>query len=374
MQHRWIVSVVAAAVMAANAYAHPVQVQVTPIGSMATAAQDVKVKVTYINTGNIPYHIANYAAQLDGRELRDELFNVYRDGQRVQYVGAFAKRPPLTAANSVTIAPGKSYSTIVNLSTVYAMDKSGNYSFEYAAPAQHVVLEPVPGVRADKEVAQGGPVVEGPVTEMLQSNSAGLFVEGRNNQLMERAQSANLIAHMSEGIQAASVTYTSCSSTRQSQIATAVPNGATYATNAYNYLTNTTPSGTARFTTWFGKYSSADWTKVTSHYNNIKSTLSSKALNFNCSCTESDTYAYVYPDQPYKYYLCGAFWSAPATGTDSKAGTLVHESSHFTVNGGTQDYQYGQTAAKSLAKSNPAEAIMNADSHEYFAENNPAQN
>ena len=23
--------------------------------------------------------------------------------------------------------------------------------------------------------------------------------------------------------------------------------------------------------------------------------------------------------------LCGAFWDAPATGTDSKAGTLVHE-------------------------------------------------
>ena len=27
-------------------------------------------------------------------------------------------------------------------------------------------------------------------------------------------------------------------------------------------------------------------------------------------------------------YVCGAFWSAPATGTDSKAGTLVHEMCH----------------------------------------------
>ena len=26
--------------------------------------------------------------------------------------------------------------------------------------------------------------------------------------------------------------------------------------------------------------------------------------------------------------LCGAFWDAPATGTDSKAGTLVHEVSN----------------------------------------------
>ncbi|KAG8767429.1 hypothetical protein FRC16_007363, partial [Serendipita sp. 398] len=70
-------------------------------------------------------------------------------------------------------------------------------------------------------------------------------------------------------------------------------------------------------------------------------------------------------------YLCGAFWSTTTSGTDSRAGTIVHESSHFTANGGTQDYAYGQTNAKALAKSSPAKAIMNADSHEYFAENTP---
>ena len=74
---------------------------------------------------------------------------------------------------------------------------------------------------------------------------------------------------------------------------------------------------------------------------------------------------------PYKVYLCSAFWSSPTTGTDSKAGTLVHESSHFTIMGGTQDYAYGQTNCKNLAKSKPAQAVMNADSHEYFVENNP---
>lgn len=91
-----------------------------------------------------------------------------------------------------------------------------------------------------------------------------------------------------------------------------------------------------------------------------------------------------------KVYFCGAFWNAPNTGTDSRvsvlythvivtvchiikiqAGTIIHESSHFTANGGTNDYVYGQTAAKNLAISDPAKAVMNADSHEYFAENNP---
>lgn len=61
-----------------------------------------------------------------------------------------------------------------------------------------------------------------------------------------------------------------------------------------------------------------------------------------------------------------------STGTDSRAGTIVHEQSHFTVNGGTDDHVYGQSGAKSLAISNPANAVDNADNHEYFAENNPA--
>jgi peptidyl-Lys metalloendopeptidase len=49
---------------------------------------------------------------------------------------------------------------------------------------------------------------------------------------------------------------------------------------------------------------------------------------------------------------------------------LVHESSHFTRNGGTQNFAYGQPACRTLAWDHPEEAVGNADSHEYFAENN----
>ncbi|CAF3733890.1 unnamed protein product [Rotaria sp. Silwood1] len=56
-------------------------------------------------------------------------------------------------------------------------------------------------------------------------------------------------------------------------------------------------------------------------------------------------------------------------GTDSKAGTLVHEVSHFSIVAGTDDYAYGQSSALALAKTNPAKARMNADNHEFFTEN-----
>jgi hypothetical protein len=81
--------------------------------------------------------------------------------------------------------------------------------------------------------------------------------------------------------------------------------------------------------------------------------------------------AYVNTLIPKVVNLCGAFWRAQDSGTDSKAGTIVHEASHFPGNGGTKDHAYGHTLAHNLALTDPDRAIFNADSHEYFAENTP---
>jgi peptidyl-Lys metalloendopeptidase len=162
-----------------------------------------------------------------------------------------------------------------------------------------------------------------------------------------------------------------CSATQQSTILSAVAAASTYANGANTYLGGIS-SGTQRYTTWFGAFTTARGNTAKTHFSAIKDAFDNKPIVVDCKCRKS-YYAYVYPNQPYKIYVCNAFWSAPMTGTDSKAGTLIHEMSHFTVVAGTDDWAYGQTAAKSLAFSDPAKALDNADSHEYFAENTPAQ-
>jgi peptidyl-Lys metalloendopeptidase len=102
----------------------------------------------------------------------------------------------------------------------------------------------------------------------------------------------------------------------------------------------------------------------------IEDALDTKSMTLDCGC-KKPYYAYVYPGQPYKIFLCKAFWSAPLSGTDSKGGTLVHEMSHFNVVAGTDDEAYGQRDAAALALSDPAGARGNADNYEYFAENTP---
>jgi peptidyl-Lys metalloendopeptidase len=85
--------------------------------------------------------------------------------------------------------------------------------------------------------------------------------------------------------------------------------------------------------------------------------------------TGLNVFAYVYPGGPVEIWFGPLFWRAPMTGTDSKAGTVIHELSHEL--GVTQDHVYGTAAASALALSNPDLAIHNADNYEYFAEGVP---
>ncbi|KAF8633478.1 hypothetical protein AX15_001405 [Amanita polypyramis BW_CC] len=74
---------------------------------------------------------------------------------------------------------------------------------------------------------------------------------------------------------------------------------------------------------------------------------------------------------PGTIYPCGEFWEAPLKITGSKPVTVIHASSHFTSYGAASDNAYGQPPSQQLTTDNPKKAVMNAGSHEYFAENSP---
>jgi len=195
----------------------------------------------------------------------------------------------------------------------------------------------------------------------LASNKIQLIVEGR---------SAALLTVVPEAV-TGSTSFTKCTATQQISLLTARTESSNYATNSLAYLNAGTHG--PRYTTWFGTYDLNRYNTVKTHFAAISNAMDTKPITFNCGCKKRNVYAYVYANQPYTIYLCGVFWQAPMTGTDSKAGTLIHEMSHFTVVASTDDWAYGQSAAKSLAISDPSKAIDNADSHEYFAENTPFQ-
>ena len=162
--------------------------------------------------------------------------------------------------------------------------------------------------------------------------------------------------------------FSSCTTDQQTTLLAARDQASTYASNSESYLLGGNQG--ERYTTWFGVYQSTRYSTVTNNFTAISDAMDNAGITFDCKCKQP-YYAYVYPNQPYKIYLCKVFWQAPPAGTDSQAGTLIHEMSHFDVVAQTDDVVYGTSGAMELAISDPDAAVTNADSHEYFAENTP---
>ncbi|MDC0709607.1 M35 family metallo-endopeptidase [Stigmatella sp. ncwal1] len=311
-------------------------------GTSSFAAQSaVNVTITLTNVSNRSVSLLSWHTPADG--LKDDLLTVTLNGAAVEYTGRHYKRPAPSAQDFITLAPGQSLTRTVGLSDAYDFSQSGHYAVSFSG--SHHAASPA-------------------LLNSFASNSVSLWIEGRPG---------HQDALEAQDVHAQSVSTTNCTAARTTTITSAFSSAQTLANNSVSYLTNTTPGNTARYKTWFGTYTSANWATAKSHFTAIKSALDTKSVVVDCGCTDS-AYAYVYPASPYKIYVCNAFWSAPLTGTDSKAGTLIHEMSHFNVVAGTDDHAYGQSAAKSLATSSPTRALDNADSHEYFAENTPALN
>ena len=315
----------------------------------------VQVKVT--NNSNeivkVPYW------QLPGASAESKLFQVSAGGKPVDYLGKQVKRGAPTEADLVAFQPHETKVYAVNLAESYDLRRGGDYSVNF-----HSYLD---GART----AQGRRIADAAGRiPALAGAPLKVWVDERNplNSINQRKPGGGGTVVYQSG-----VGYAGCSATQISGASAGLSQARSYSENAKGYLNGGTVG--ARYTTWFGAYTSARYSTANQHFVAIDSAMdkADNSIIIDCSCHQS-YYAYVYPTQPYRIYVCNAFWSAPTAGTDSKGGTLIHEMSHFNVVAATDDHVYGQSGAKSLAISNPDQALDNADSHEYFGENTPHQN
>lgn len=353
-----------------NSVANAIKVTLSSESANLNGTADVTVDVTMTNTGPVSVFVPKW--YLPSQTSTSGVFTITRDGEPVQYLGAMVKRQRLSAADFVKIGAGESLYFRVELSALYDLSATGVYNLQYDAPSVQMMSGPASdAATAERQAAQ---TQSQPQLQDLMSNTIALTITGDAS--VEARRAADRAAASASDTVApafAPVNFVGCSNTRMTQIQTALSSAESYASNSLGYLNAGTRG--ARYTTWFGAYNASRYSTVRSNFSKISDAASNKSLTFDCSTcpgtSNASAYAYVYANAPYRIYLCNAFWAAPNTGTDSRAGTIIHEVSHFTVVAGTGDYAYGQSAARSLATSNPARAISNADSHEYFAENTP---
>jgi peptidyl-Lys metalloendopeptidase len=306
------------------------------------ADQAVMVHVTISNTGGTPVNLLKWHTPVDG--VQEPLFTVTRDGVEVPYVGRLYKRPAPTAADYITLLPGESLASEVDIASYYDLSTTGNYAIRYETTSWNLFTE--------------NSTYLPEAMDSLGSNEVAVWVEGRPAPIRKSVPSIEAVT--------GSTTFNQCTAAEQSSLNSARAQASTYSNQSYSYLQAGMQG--AFYTTWFGVYNATRYSTARTHFSAITNAMDTASVTFDCTCSEN-YYAYVYPNQPYDIYLCNVFWQAPLTGTDSKAGTLIHEMSHFYVVASTDDYVYGQAGAKQLAITNPSQAVMNADNHEYFAEN-----
>lgn len=305
--------------------------------------QDVLVTVTISNPTNHTIRILKWFTPIE--DVQEPLFAVTRDGEPVAYLGAIYKRPSITGNDYISLKAGDSITNTVSLGDYYDLSQSGQYEISYAVASFNLFDEKGNAFK---------------YRDILTSDIVSAKVEGR----APKGKPTPAPTPAPGG-----TAFNSCTVDQQGLLLTARTEATNYSQGAKSYLDSN--KQTQRYLTWFGQITPTRYATVTDHFNDITNAFVNAGITFDCGCRQN-YYAYVYPNQPYKIYLCKVFWSAPMTGTDSKAGTLIHEMSHFDVVAGTDDFVYGQSGAMNLASTNPDNAIMNADNHEYFAENTPA--
>ncbi|MES2901339.1 MAG: M35 family metallo-endopeptidase [Pseudomonadota bacterium] len=339
------VAACASASAASNGVVATVQAEKSVLGKN----DNVTMKVTITNTSAQPQLVLKWHTPF--AEIEESLFEITRDGVKVEYQGAHYKRQAPTASDYYLLKPGASHTMRIELSDMYDMSITGEYSISYNAKSLNLF-----GVN-EKTVGE------------LKSQAVSVWIDGAKPR-GSISDPVAMAAPSNPSPAAGTLSFNKCTITQQQTVTQAMSAAATMANGADAYMAG---SLGARYTKWFGATDTTRAGIVRANFAKIKDAFATKPVTVDCGCKKT-YYAYVYPNQPYTIYVCKAFWSAPLTGTDSKGGTLVHEMSHFTAVAGTDDWVYGQSGAASLAISDPAKAINNADSHEYFSENTPNLN
>lgn len=320
------------------------------------ADQPLNLTFKLKNNTNTTLNVLKWLTPLEG--FNSNMFQIEISGEKAVYIGRTVKRAAPRPEDYIEIRAGETVEKVINLAEAYAVYKAGDYKVEYKSTLLYAGSKKPLDLRKEVPFKPKG----------LQSNVVSFKL------LESREPPPEIILKIPAEVKSKIPVFDNCTPTQQAQLTAALAAATGISTVALKDLVEPKEDcrpDAERYKTWFGEYVKLRYDKVISNFLKIDASLVGETIKFDCSCNEP-YYAYVYPIQPYDIYICNAFWSALPTGTDSQAGTIVHEISHFVAVAGTDDHVYGQVNCRNLATNSPDLAIENADSHEYFAENTPS--
>ncbi|CAE6441345.1 unnamed protein product [Rhizoctonia solani] len=346
MRKQFVAAVASLAILPASA-APGLSLNVSP--NSATDVDNLSLTTTLTNTGSETLTLLN-----DPRTVlssaRTETFTLTNGSGSPDFIGIRVKYSPEYVvrvndpASFTVLAPGQSREVVHNLAGVYNFTQTGHGEYKIKASDTFDYVD-----------ASGNLATLKATTQSSAFELTGNIIPKRSYSSMLRSRQGG-------------PGFRKCSDSQKKEVMQTIPSAETSITEALSWF-NTHSAATPRYTAWFGEYDLSRFDMEKEFFRKIQG--KSSQTTYDCDCDMQNVFAYVYADQPGVVHLCPAFWTAPTAGADSKAGTLIHEQTHFTANGGARDYAYGKRNCRNLAASKPHLAAKNADNYEYFAENYP---
>jgi len=307
----------------AVANAITLDVKLTAPESVDLSTTPLMVDVHFTNPAAHPVAFSIELTPLEG--MFEDLFDIRSpSGVPLHYIGKVAFR----SGNDTTaiLLPGATTQAVVDLSESYHFEEAGLYTItlrDASEPLRYV---------------QGAPTV--------------VAITGKTPE------------------PPAPVPYLGCSQPDQNIVNTAWSGGQQQATRGNNCVQQRNQCGNLQ-TTWFGQTSAGQFQNVQRCWSTARQRMHQTGqFQVNCRPTQhctGGTIAYVYPtDANRVIYLCASFFTY-----SERPRVMVHEVTHFNVICGTRDHGYGRAACQNLARSNPQQAITNADNYAYFGMDSP---
>ncbi len=353
---------------------------------LATPGQaQLAIKLTPGTNGRVNCTVTN-TSQREIRFLRHEtplanefefgVFQLEHRGKPVPYIGKMVHRIGVGPEDWMQLSAGESVEVQVDLGQSYDMNEEGVYSVRFQrpvgiryAPKVGKGLDPEMAMRDGEDVRDAKESLDRQLPKEqvdVDSNAAELFLESPRTPKVDTYSAAET----PQAAAAAAVgawRFSGCSSSWISSIKSDAVQGQNYAYRGYSLLYNkpvAQRASYASYLTWYGTYTSSRYATVQNGFSRIYNSFGANwTVNCNLGC-QSNWAAYVYPNQTYIVQICNGYFSYQVP---ERSTVLLHEASHWTAILGTRDYAYFYNNCQNLARTNPSQAVYNADSYHFFS-------
>lgn len=333
---------------------------------------DKPVTLTFVlvNRSEQDLYVLKWFTPLE--RLFSDCLNVSRDGERVPYDGPLAKRGTPAPEDYILVPAGDKVSRRFELGRTYDVFTPGSYEAsldtkigDFFPVSSAESLEEAFGKRGGQRTKQ---ILRGGETRftIVSGEGAKRLTEGQAVRLRSRVKmkaeplDAVLPSDVAAGAREPELIGGDANEqaeTRQAHF------------DAYNLCLSALAAlaNDGHYNEWFGAYIDQRFQNVMAHFTSICNGMESNKFSYVLTgegC-QSSMYAYTHKGIT-QIWVCGKFWNAPSSGTDSKASALLHEHSHASA--GTDDLAYDPDDCRQLAQDDPDRAVRNAANHEYFAD------